>query len=134
MIEIQSHTQASLQRTWDAYTQPEHIVNWNFASEDWECPWAKSDLRAGGRYVARMAARDGSMGFDLGATFTTVEQPHRLEMSLDDQRRVVVLFTHEPQGTRVHVSFDAENENPTDLQRMGWQAILDRFCRYADTL
>ena len=120
---------------WRAYTDPEHVVHWNFASPEWHCPRAEADLVPGGRYASRMEARDGSMGFDFEGTYDLVDAPFELRSTLGDGRRVFVAFEPEPAGgTQVVVRFDPESQNPEDMQRQGWQAILDNYGRYTATL
>ena len=130
-IVISAPVERDLQTTWQHYTQPEHITRWNFASPEWCCPWATNDLRVGGRYVARMEARDGSMGFDFEGVYTRVDPPALLAYTLADGRKVEVRFGAEGPHTRVTVLFEAENQNSRQLQEQGWQAILDQFARYA---
>jgi uncharacterized protein YndB with AHSA1/START domain len=115
---------------WEFYTNPNHITQWNFAHPSWHCPSASNDLRVGGKYSARMEARDGSAGFDFEAIYEeiTIGRFFRYGMS---GREVTVHFKPHPEGTEIIVSFDPENENPIDLQRQGWQAILDNFKNYA---
>ncbi|MBK9577004.1 MAG: SRPBCC family protein [Fibrobacterota bacterium] len=127
VITIETLVQSSLQRTWEAWTTPSDIVQWNFASPDWCCPSANVDLRVGGTYRARMEAKDGSFGFDFEATITKLEAPTLLESSMGDGRTVQVSFAQTPQGVLVRESFDAEDENSAEMQRQGWQAILDNF-------
>lgn len=126
VITIETLVQSSLQRTWEAWTTPSDIVQWNFASPDWCCPSAHVDLRVGGTYGARMEAKDGSFGFDFEATITKMEAPTLLEYSMGS-RAVQVSFAQTPQGILVRESFDAEDENSAEMQRTGWQAILDNF-------
>ena len=132
-ITIHADVAAPEQKVWLYWTEPAHITQWNFASADWCCPSAENDLRIGGRYRARMEARDGSVGFDLEAVYDEVLQGRRLSYTMSDGRNVVTDFA--PQGgiTRVTTVFDAEQENPLDMQREGWQAILDNFKAYAES-
>ena len=127
---ISTFVNTTPQEAWRFWTGPEHICGWNFASPEWCCPSAESDLRVGGRYSARMEARDGSMGFDFGGVFDVVEPHALLESTLGDGRRVKVRFAAEAGGTRVTEVFDPESENPVELQRMGWQSILDNYGAY----
>ena len=120
--------------TWRAWTEPAHITRWNFAAPDWHCPHAEVDLRPGGRYRARMEAKDGSFGFDLEAVFDIVEPERRISFIMPDGRRAETTFEAIGGGTRVTTTFDAETENPIEMQRAGWQAILDNFARYAAAL
>jgi uncharacterized protein YndB with AHSA1/START domain len=117
---------------WKYYTEPAHITQWNAASDDWHCPRAENDLRVGGRFSSRMEARDGSMGFDFGGTYNAVLPNQRFAYTMDDGRTAEVGFTRDGNDTKVTVSFDAESENPVEMQRGGWQAILDRFQAYAE--
>ena len=73
-IQVQATITADKQKVWDYYTLPEHITKWNFASDDWCCPTASNELKVGGRYVARMEAKDGSFGFEFDATYTELNE------------------------------------------------------------
>lgn len=118
-------------RAWDAFTTPTDIMQWNYAIPEWHCPSAAVELRVGGKYVARMEARDGSVGFDFEGIYEEVEAPNVITLRLDDGRRSRTTFVAEGDGTRVATSFDPEASNPVDMQRAGWQAILDNFASYA---
>lgn len=132
MITVQATIQAPVEVVWKFWTSPEHIVQWNNASDDWHTPRAENDLRAGGKFVYRMEAKDGSVGFDFNGIYTTVE-PHRLiEYAIEGGRKVRVEFEDLTGETRIIETFEAENENPVELQRNGWQAILDNFKRQAE--
>lgn len=115
---------------WAAFTTPQAITQWNQAAPDWHCPTAEVELRPGGRHVARMEARDGSMGFDFAATYTEVDAPHALTLTLDDGRTARTSFVAEAGGTRVTTVFDPETQNPVEMQRDGWQAILDSYAAH----
>jgi len=130
-ITIQATVHATIDKVWACYTQPEHITQWNFATEDWQCPWATNDMQIGGRYVARMEAKDGSFGFDLEAIYEAIELGKSFIYDMGG-RKVEVIFNPVPDATQVTVTFDAETENPVDMQRAGWQAILDNFKRYTE--
>lgn len=132
-ITIQASVQAPVEKVWTCYTQPEHITGWNFASDDWQCPWATNDMRIGGKYVARMEAKDGSFGFDLEAVYEAIEPGKSFLYAMGD-RKVEVHFKALKAGTQVVVAFDAETENPVEMQRSGWQAILDNFKRYTEKI
>ncbi len=131
-ITVEATTQAPPEAAWQAATTPAAITQWNQASPEWHCPSADVDLRVGGRMTSRMEARDGSMGFDFAATFTKIEAPHHLEYRLDDDRMVELRIESDGAQTRIIQTFDAEEENDPDFQRMGWQAILDSFATYVD--
>lgn len=133
-ITIAATVTASVERVWDAWTQPEHITKWNFASEDWHCPKVSNDLRVGGKYSARMEAKDGSFGFDFEAVYNEVILHQKITFTMTDGR--VATTTFQVQGTNVKVAttFDAENENSIELQQQGWQAILNNFAAYVSAI
>ena len=131
-ITVEMKVNAPLEKVWDYWTNPQHIVNWNYASEDWHAPHATNDLRVGGKFSSRMEAKDGSMGFDFEGEYTKVEQHIEIEYVLADARRVNIRFDSDGKETTVTETFDPENENTLELQRAGWQAILDNFKRYTE--
>ena len=132
-ITVEATVFAPAETVWDMWTAPEHIKLWNSASPDWHTPRATSDLRVGGTFISRMEAKDGSMGFDFGGTFTTVVPEKTLAYTMSDGRKVSVTFTEENGATHITEIFDAESENPVEMQRDGWQAILDNFKKYVET-
>jgi uncharacterized protein YndB with AHSA1/START domain len=119
---------------WDLYTNPFHIVNWNFASDDWCCPRATNDLKVGGKYVGRMEAKDGSFGFDFEAIYNEVVEGEYFVYTTPDNRVIKVSFQSTGDYTLVNIEFDAENENSLELQQNGWQAILNNFKKYAESI
>jgi uncharacterized protein YndB with AHSA1/START domain len=131
MITVETTVKAPLARTWEAYTSPADIVRWNFASDDWHCPSASSDLREGGKFTSRMEAKDGSFGFDFEGTYTKIVPQARIEYAFGD-RTAAITFAETPDGVNVRVEFEAEAENPEDMQRAGWQAILDNFRKHVE--
>lgn len=133
-IQIQVLVDTSIAKAWEAWTSPDHIVHWNFASEDWHCPSASVDLRVGGKHGARMEAKDGSMGFDFIATFTEVEPLKKLVSRLDDNRLVSVEFKKEGNKTRVIEQFEIEDQNSEEMQRQGWQSILNNYRDYTEKI
>lgn len=133
MIKIETHIQSSLQEVWKCWTTPEHICNWNFAGDDWHCPAAQLDLTVGGSFTFTMAARDASFQFDFGGTYTSVVVNERIEVILGDGRLWNTTFEEVEGGVKVVEEFDPENQNPEDMQRMGWQMILDRFKNYVES-
>lgn len=134
MIEVTALTSASRSTVWHAFTDPSHVVNWNFAGDDWCCPSCTNDVRVGGTWSSRMEARDGSFGFDFESTYTEVVEGEKIHLLMADGRRWEVEFSDEGTGTRITERFDPEAENPEDMQRTGWQMILDRFAAYASGL
>ncbi|MEI6874188.1 MAG: SRPBCC domain-containing protein [Spirochaetota bacterium] len=120
-------------KVWECWTDPAHITQWYFASPDWKAPSATNDLVVGGKFSTRMEARDGSAGFDFWGTYTLIEPEAFLGFTLGDGRRVEVRFSVADGGTRVEEEFEPEGTNTTDLQRAGWQAILDSFRRHVES-
>jgi uncharacterized protein YndB with AHSA1/START domain len=129
-ITIETLVNADLNRVWRAWNDPEAIRQWNAASGDWHTPRASVDLREGGKFTSRMEAKDGSEGFDFEGTYTRIVPHQLIEYRMSDGREVRVEFKPEAGGVRVRETFDAETENPPELQRQGWQAILDNFVRH----
>ena len=131
-ITVEARVRASADRVWAAWTTPADITQWNAASDDWHTPHSTNDLRVGGTFCHRMEARDGSAGFDFVGTFQVVDLPHRLEFMLEDNRTVAVTFEQDGPHIRVVETFDAEDVHSAELQRAGWQSILDRFASYVE--
>ncbi len=132
VITIETTVDASLEKVWNYWIAPEHIVNWNAASPDWHTPRATNDVRVGGELFCRMEAKDGSFGFDLKGTYTAVEAMKQLDYVLEDERKVTVAFSDMNGKTLVVQHFEAENQNPIELQQAGWQAILTNFKHYTE--
>lgn len=131
-ITVAATISAEKQKVWDYYTQPEHITKWNFASDDWQCPKAENDLQMGGKYFARMEAKDGSFGFDFEGVYIEVDKGKNFTYEMADGRQASVNFEKTEKGTLVTITFDTENENPEELQKAGWQAILNNFKKYTE--
>ncbi len=131
-ITVESTVKAPVEKVWDCWTDPKHIVNWNFASDDWHSPRAENDLRTGGKFVSRMEAKDGSMGFDFEGVYDNVVKHKTIEYSMSDGRQVKVTFAGNGSETRVVETFDAENTHSLEMQKGGWQAILDNFKKYTE--
>ncbi len=131
-ITIDAKVNAPIEKVWDYYTKPEHISKWNFASDDWECPSASNDLRAGGKYIARMQAKDGSFGFDFEAIYDDIINNEKIAYTMTDGRHAIVSFHNLGDKAEVTVTFDAETENPIEMQRDGWQSILNNFKKYVE--
>ena len=128
-ITVETTVNAPVETVWRAYTTPADIVQWNAASDDWHTTAASVDLRVGGAFSSRMEAKDGSFGFDFAGTYTAVETNRLIGYAFGD-RTATVRFSGTDGGTRVEVTFDPENEHPVEMQRQGWQAILDNFARH----
>lgn len=131
-ITIQATIQATPAKTWEYYTQPQHITQWNFATPEWHCPSASNDLQVGGKCVARMEAKDGSFGFDFEYIYDEIIENQKIAYTMGDGRKAVVTFQGDETQTAVEIAFDAENQNPEDLQKNGWQAILNNFKAYVE--
>ncbi len=132
-VTVQSSINADTKKVWDYYTKPEHIIKWNFADPSWHCPSAENDMRVGGKYNARMEAKDGSFGFDFGAIYTELIDGEKFTYKMGDGREASVAFNKLGNQTEVVVVFDAETMNPVEMQKGGWQAILDNFKKYTET-
>ncbi len=131
-ITVQTVVRAELGPTWDAWNDPADIEQWNAAQDDWHTTRSSVDLREGGNFLARMEAKDGSAGFDFEGVFTRIVPHETIEYRMSDGREVKVEFVERAGGVLVKETFDAESENPPELQRQGWQAILDNFRRHVE--
>lgn len=137
MLTTVAEINGNISKVWDYYNNPEHVTKWAFASSDWCCPKASSDLRVGGRFNTRMESVDGKQGFDFSGTYTKVEPESEINYTMDGEgaRAAVVKFEALSDSlTKVTVMFDKENENPEEMQIAGWQAILNNFKKYAETI
>ena len=131
-ITIENTIEAPVEKVWEYSTKPEHITQWCYASDDWHAPRAENDLRPGGSFTSRMEAKDGSMGFDFGGIYDAVRPNEYIESTLGDGRKVKVTFSKQGNKTKVVESFDAESQNSPEMQKTGWQAILDNFKKYTE--
>ncbi|GAB2680177.1 SRPBCC family protein [Flavihumibacter cheonanensis] len=134
VLKVSAEVEVPVEKAWELFNTPEHIVNWNAASPDWHTPKASNDLRTGGNFSYRMEARDGSFGFDFAGEYTEVVPMTSFAYKMEDGRTARVEFHPIETGTLVITQFDAENSNPLEMQQNGWQAILDNFKRYAENL
>jgi len=131
-ITVQTLVKAPMADVWQAYVTPADIMQWNAASDDWHTPHAEVDLRVGGRFLARMEARDGSMGFDFEGVYTRITEHRDIAYRFGD-REAEVVFAEEAGGVRVKVTFDAEDTHTIQQQSEGWQAILDNFAKHVES-
>lgn len=131
-ITVETIVNAPIEKIWKYWTEPEHITKWNNASGDWFTPRAENDLRVGGKFTSRMEARDGSSRFDFEGIYTVVEEHKKIEYKMLDGRVVEVRFENEGDRNKVTEIFDSENENPREMQKNGWQAILENFKKYIE--
>lgn len=132
-ITIEATIDAPIDKVWKNWNTPEDITKWCFATPEWHTPKAENDLRVGGQFLTRMEAKDGSFGFDFGGTYDIVQPNEHIAYTLGDERTVDIRFTSNGNTTKVVETFDAETQNPIDMQRSGWQAILDNFKAYAES-
>lgn len=133
-ISIKATILKPIDLVWQTYSDPDHMVHWNFASDDWHCPSAFSDFRKGGFFTSKMAAKDGSFEFDFEGIYDEIIKNEKIVYHMPDGRMVYVEFKSEHNHTVVTVTFDLENENDPELQRQGWQAILNNFKTYTESL
>ena len=131
-IKIETIVAAPLEKVWDFWTEPEHITHWNFASDDWHCPWAKNDVREGEKFTWRMEAKDGSFGFDFGGEYQSIKPNQLIEYTIGDGRKVKITFKENGNETQVIEVFEAETQNSLEMQKNGWQAILNNFKKYVE--
>lgn len=131
-ITIKALISAPMETVWEYWTLPEHIKIWNTASDDWHTPHAENDLRAGGRFLSTMAAKDGSFSFDFSGVYDEVTGHQKIAYTLDDGRKVHVSFESVEGGILVTETFEPEGMNPIEMQQAGWQAILDNFKKYTE--
>jgi uncharacterized protein YndB with AHSA1/START domain len=131
-ITVEALVKAPVETVWKTWNTPEDITQWCQASDDWHAPYAENDLRVGGKFKTTMAAKDGSFSFDFAGEYTNVE-PHKvIEYIMEDGRKTKIVFTAQGNETRIVETFDAESENPIELQQQGWQAILNSFKSYTE--
>jgi len=126
-ITVQVTVNADINKAWDFWTNPEHIKNWNFASDDWHCPRAENDPRTGGKFSARMEAKDGSFGFDFEGEYDEVIPMQKIAYAMADGREVNIQFEQNGGTTIVTETFDPETQNPREMQQAGWQMIMDNY-------
>ena len=124
---------APVEKVWDYWNDPKHIVNWATGSYDWHTTKAENDLKAGGKFLSHMEAKDGSEGFDFTGTYTKIEKYRLIEYTIDDGREVQTIFDADGNKTTITQTFEPEQINSVELQRDGWQTILDNFKHYVET-
>jgi uncharacterized protein YndB with AHSA1/START domain len=132
IVTVKALIHAPVEVVWKKWTTPEEIMKWNYASDDWHSPKVVNDVRTGGKFNIRMEARDGSAGFDFTGVYEKVTVNVFIEYLIDDGRKVKVYFIPKDDITEVIETFEAENVNPVEMQRSGWQAILDNFKKHVE--
>lgn len=133
-ITIECTVQKPIETVWKSWTEPQHITKWSFASPDWHTPTAENDLKIGGKFLLRMEAKDGSMGFDFWGIYDDIKKNESIEYTMGDGRKAWINFSTSNNETKVTETFEAESENPLEMQQMGWQAILNNFKTYTESL
>ena len=132
-ITVEATIKASAEKVWKYWAEPQHITRWCNASDDWHAPHAENDLRVDGKFKTTMAAKDGSMSFDFEGVYTNIQEHKLIEYTIGDGRKVKITFSSQGDETKVVETFEPENINPLEMQRGGWQAILDNFKKYSET-
>jgi uncharacterized protein YndB with AHSA1/START domain len=133
-ITVEATVKAPIETVWKAWNTPADIMQWNSADASWHCPDSENDLRVGGSFKHRMEARDGSMGFDFGGVYDAVELHREISYTMGDGRQVTTRFAGNDNETAVQTTFDAESQNDPEFQKQGWQAILNNFVKYVESL
>lgn len=131
-ITVENTVKAPVAKVWEFWSKPEHITKWSNASDDWHTPYAENDLRVGGKFASRMEAKDGSFGFDFGGVYDEVKPNELIVYTLGDGRKVIIKFTGNGNETKIVQTFEAEGTHSVEMQRGGWQAILDNFKKYVE--
>ena len=132
-ITVSATIDAGIEKVWKYWTEPRHITNWNTATDEWHTPKAENDLKEGGRFVYRMEAKDGSFGFDFGGEYTEIREKELLAYKLDDGRKAKVSFEEKDEKVTLTEEFEVEDQNPVEMQKEGWQAILSNFKKYTES-
>lgn len=133
-ITVETTVHSPIEKVWEYWSEPQHITKWNNASEDWHVPKAENDLRVGGTFLTRMEAKDGSFGFDFSGVYDDVRINEFISYTIGDGRKVTITFISQENSTKVIETFDAETTNSVEMQKAGWQAILDNFKKYSENL
>ena len=131
-ITVETTVHAPIEKVWPYWTLPEHIRKWNTASDDWHTTASENDLRVGGKFNARMEAKDGSFGFDFWGIYDEIKTNELIAYTLGDGRKVTTTFAPHGEEIKVAQTFEAEATNPIEMQRGGWQAIMDHFKKYTE--
>ena len=132
IVTVQVLVDTSIDTVWKCWTTPADIIKWNNASDDWHTPEASNDLRKGGKFSYRMEAKDASMWFDFGGVYSDIVDKQEINYTLEDGQKTKITFIEVDNKVQVIESFEAEDINSIEMQRQGWQAILDNFQRYVE--
>ncbi len=131
-ITVEATVNATIEKVWEMWNNPKHITQWCAASDDWHAPSAENNFVVGGKSKTRMEAKDGSFGFDFGWTYTKIKGHQTIEYIMDDGRKAAIKFETRGDGVTITETFEAEDTNPVEMQRGGWQAILNNFKKYVE--
>jgi len=131
-VSVETTVNAPVEQVWKYWTEPKHIVRWNYASDDWHTTFSENNLIVGGKFLSRMEAKDGSSGFDFIGIYVEVKLYEIISYALEDERKVIVTFLQLENQTKIIEVFESENTNSIELQQKGWQAILDNFKKYTE--
>ncbi len=131
-ITIENDVHVPVEKVWEFWTDPKHIQEWCHASDDWHAPQASNDVRVDGTFSTTMAAKDGSESFDFQGTYTNIVPLKLIEYTMGDGRKASVMFTDNGESTHISQTFETETINPPEMQRSGWQGILDNFKKYSE--
>jgi len=134
VITVEATVNAPAEKVWTVWNKPEDIMQWSHAADDWHTTSSENDLRPGGKFSSRMEAKDGSFGFDFWGIYDEINPNELITYTMGDGRKVKNVFKREGNAIKVTVTFEAENQNPVEMQRGGWQAILDNFKKYAESV
>ena len=132
-ITVENSINAPIEKVWECWTSPKHIIHWNHASDEWHTPAAENDLCVGGKFLYRMESKDGTMGFDFNGIYDFIRINMQITYTIEGGRKVNIIFTTNGETTTVKETFDAETENSVELQQSGWQAILNNFKKYTES-
>ena len=133
VITIEAAINSNIDKVWEMWTKPEHLTQWCFAADEWHCPSSSSDFKVGGTFSTRMEAKDGSFGFDFGGVYNEIKINEKLAITLDDGRKWNIYFSEIGGFVKLVEDFEAENENPIEMQQTGWQMILNNFKKYVES-
>lgn len=133
-IMVEANVNVPVEKVWKAWNTPTDIMKWNFADPSWHSPSSENDLRVGGKFSNRMEAKDGSFGFDFKGTYAVVELHKEITYTMGDGRKATTKFTEQDGKTHIQTTFDAETQNDPEFQKEGWQAILNNFANYVESI
>ena len=129
---VMTSVNADVEKVWEYWTNPKHIVQWNHASDDWHTPKAVNHVKVGAHFNFTMAAKDGSMNFDFEGTYIDVKHLQKISFAIVGGRKVHVLFAPIDGKITIVESFEPEHANSIEMQKSGWQSILDNFKKHVE--